>query len=77
MLRRRVIEAVEQGKFNIYAVSHVEQAMELLTSKTAGTPNAEGLYPLDSINGHIQLRLAEWTALRLQYSVQQGQEEVG
>ena len=74
MLRHRVIEAVEQGKFNIYAVSHVEQAMELLTSKTAGTPNAEGLYPLDSINGHIQLRLAEWTALRLQYSGQSGQE---
>ena len=74
MLRRRVIEAVKQKKFNIYAVSHVEQAMELLTSKTAGTPNAEGLYPLDSINGHIQLRLAEWTALRLQYSGQQGEE---
>jgi len=75
MLRRRVIEAVEQGKFNIYAVIHVEQAMELLTNKSAGTPNAEGLYPLDSINGHIQLRLAEWTALRMQYSGQQGQED--
>ena len=75
MLHHRVIEAVAQGKFNIYAVSHVEQAMELLTSKVAGTPNAEGIYPLDSINGHIQLRLAEWTVLRLQYSGQQGQEE--
>jgi len=75
MLRHRVIEAVEQCKFSIYAVTHVEQAMELLTSKVAGTPNAEGLYPLDSINGHIQLRLAEWTALRLQYAGQQGQDE--
>ncbi len=75
MLRHRVIEAVEQGKFSIYGVTHVEQAMELLTRKVAGTPNAKGLYPLDSINGHIQLRLAEWTALRLQYAGQQGQDE--
>ena len=73
MLHRRVIEAVEQGTFNIYAVTHVEQAMELLTGKAAGTPNAEGLYPPDSINGHIQVRLAEWTALRQQYGALQSQ----
>ncbi|MCF6282280.1 MAG: AAA family ATPase [Candidatus Polarisedimenticolaceae bacterium] len=68
MLRHRVIEAVERGEFHIYAVSHVEQAMELLTGQAAGLPNADGLYPESTINGHIQLRLAEWTMMRLHYS---------
>ena len=71
MLRDRVIEAVKEGTFNIYAVSHVEQAMELLTGLSAGTPDSEGTYPADSINGLIQIRLAEWTSLRLQYTGQQ------
>lgn len=68
MLRQRVIDAVERGEFNIYAVSHVEQAMELLTGQVAGVPDADGLYPESSINGHIQLRLAEWTVMRLHYA---------
>ena len=68
MLRSRVIKAVTEGEFNIYAVSHVEQALELLTDLAAGQADAEGLYPQDSINGRIQLRLAEWTLLRHQYA---------
>jgi len=71
MLRDRVIKAVKEGKFHVYAVSHVEQAMELLTDLSAGTSDAEGIYPADSINGLIQIRLAEWTSLRLQYAGQQ------
>ncbi len=71
MLRRRVIEAAKQGAFHIYAVTHVEQAMELLTGEPAGIPDAGGHYPPDSINGRIQARLAEWTALRQQYAAQQ------
>lgn len=70
MLRERVIEAVKEGKFNVYAVTHIEQAMELLTGLPAGTADMEGLYPPESINGLIQIRLAEWTALRQQYAGQ-------
>ena len=70
MLRSRVIKAVSEGEFKIYAVSHVEQALELLTDLSAGQPNVDGLYPQDSINGRIQLRLAEWTMLRQQYAAQ-------
>jgi lon-related putative ATP-dependent protease len=71
MLRDRVIEAVKAGKFHVYAVSHVEQAMELLTGLSPGTPDKDGIYPPESINGLIQIRLAEWTSLRLQYAAQQ------
>ena len=69
-LKQPVLDAVAEGKFNIYAVDHVEQAMELLTGLSAGVPDANGIFPEDSINGHIQYRLAEWTQLRLHYSGQ-------
>ncbi len=75
MLRQRVIEAVEQGQFSIYAVAHVDQAMELLTGQVAGVPDADGIYPESSINGHIQLRLAEWTVMRLHYANPPQQDE--
>ena len=66
MLRTDVREAAVHGGFNIYAVNHVDQAMALLTGMPAGTPDASGLYPSDSWNGRVQLRLLEWNAKRRQ-----------
>jgi lon-related putative ATP-dependent protease len=74
MLRPDVVEAVKAGQFHVYAVDHVEQAMELLTGMPAGMPDAEGIYPEGSVNWSIQLRLAEWTSLRQQYAGQPRQE---
>ena len=68
MLHHDVVEAAEAGKFFIYAVDHVEQALELLTGLPAGRPNADGIYPEESVNYRIQLRLAEWSALQRQYA---------
>ena len=68
MLKRAVIDAVEQGRFHIYAVSHVDQAMELLTGLPAGIQDTKGVYPEQSVNYAIQLRLAEWIALRQHYA---------
>lgn len=70
MLQHEVIEAAEKGLFNIYAVRHVEEAMELLTGLPAGTPDAHGIYPEGTVNHQIQLRLAEWIALRQHYGSQ-------
>jgi predicted ATP-dependent protease len=68
MLRADVLEAARAGKFQIYAVDHIEQAMELLTGMPAGMPDAGGIFPEGTINWSIQLRLAEWTSLRQQYA---------
>jgi len=75
MLHEELRAAVAQGKFHIYAVGHVDRAMELLTGLDAGTPNAEGVYPQGSINGQVQIRLAEWFALRQQLAAEHGGEE--
>ncbi len=44
----------------------MDQALELLAGQPAGVPNAEGTYPLDSVNGQIQYRLSELFSVRQQ-----------
>lgn len=74
MLKQTVLDAAEAGKFAVYAVSHVDQAMELLTGLPAGIQDADGIYPEGSINSRIQIRLAEWITLRQHYAGQQLKE---
>lgn len=64
MLRDDVVAAAAAGRFHVYAVCHVDQAMELLTGQRAGRPDALGNYPEDSINGQIQARLTELFRIR-------------
>jgi len=68
MLRRDLIEATASGAFHVYAVRHVDQAMELLTGQRAGIPDAEGVYPTDTVNGQVQYRLGEFFSVRQQIS---------
>jgi predicted ATP-dependent protease len=68
MLRQDVRDAVAAGKFRVFAARHADQVLALLTGMPAGAPDANGLYPENSCNGRIQLRLFEWTALRQHYS---------
>jgi lon-related putative ATP-dependent protease len=59
MLREDVLEAVEQGTFHIYAVSTIDEALELLTDVPAGTRDDTGDYPSGSLNQRVLLRLRE------------------
>lgn len=68
MLRYDVVDAARQGKFHIYPVETVEQALELLTGLAMGEPDAEGNYPEDSLNGIVQARLDELNELRLEFA---------
>jgi len=68
MLRRNVVEAVEAGQFHVYAVSHVDQAMALLTGVSAGVVNPRGGYPAHSVNGKVAARVAELVKLRKSFA---------
>ncbi|MDP5030277.1 MAG: AAA family ATPase [Paraglaciecola sp.] len=57
MLDKEIIAAVKSGKFHIYAVETVEQALELLMNKEAGQLNSKGRYPKGSINYTAVLNL--------------------
>jgi predicted ATP-dependent protease len=59
MLKQPVIEAVEQGKFAIYAVSNVDEALSLLMGLDAGEMDDTGHYPEGSINFKVVARLKE------------------
>jgi len=57
MLRSDVVAAVAEGKFRIFAVSTVDQGIELLTGIPAGERDASGLFPEGTINRLVEDRL--------------------
>ncbi len=63
MLRSDVLHAVETGRFGVYAVSTIEEGIEVLTGLPAGVADAEGRYPAESVFGRVQARLDEYDRL--------------
>jgi len=61
MLREDVVEAAKAGKFRIYAIAHIDQGIEILTGMPAGTPDADGNFPDDTINGRVQAQLRKFS----------------
>jgi lon-related putative ATP-dependent protease len=59
MLREEVIDAVRQGRFHVYAVSTIDEGIEILTGKEAGRLQEDGTYPEGTVNGAVQKRLRE------------------
>ncbi|MDH4216870.1 MAG: AAA family ATPase, partial [Gallionella sp.] len=74
MLRRDVVAAAEAGKFSIYAVENVDQAVALLTGLPAGEADAKGEYPEGSVNRKVAERLAELTRIRQSFAKQSGKK---
>jgi len=68
MLRDDVVAAAKAGKFRIYAVSDVDEAIELLTGIPAGTPDEQGNIPEGSINQLVSVQIAEMTAQRQSFN---------
>lgn len=64
MLRADVVAAAAAGKFHIYPVETVDQALTLLLGIDAGERDAEGQWPADSVNGLVQERLSEMAHIR-------------
>jgi predicted ATP-dependent protease len=60
MLDHRVIEAVSQGLFKIYAVDHVSYGMALLSSMPAGVASESGEYPHGTLLGRAQKTLQSY-----------------
>jgi len=70
MLRRDVVAAAEAGRFQIYAVENVDQAVAILTNLPAGEIGVDGDYPEGSINHRVAARLAELTEIRKSFARQ-------
>jgi len=74
MLRRDVVAAAEAGRFSIYAVENVDQAIAILTGLPAGEADANGSYPGGSVNRGVAERLAELTRIRESFAKQSGKK---
>lgn len=68
MLRNDVIEACAAGRFGVYAVTHADEALELLTGLPPGEPDAEGNLPDGCLTAIVMQRLGELFALRREYA---------
>jgi predicted ATP-dependent protease len=62
MLAENVREAVADGRFHIYPVEHVDEAIALLTGQKAGQADVQGQFPAGSVNRMVVDRLAAFHA---------------
>ena len=66
MLRADVVEAARGGKFHVWPVESVDDALELLCGLPAGERDEAGEYPEGSVNGRVEARIAELAELARQ-----------
>lgn len=59
MLKQEVIEAVAAERFHVWAVSDVDQGIELLTGVPAGERQEDGSWPEGTVNDLVDKRLRE------------------
>ncbi|MPN34026.1 Lon protease [bioreactor metagenome] len=60
VLREEVVEAVKEGKFHIYPITHIDEGIEILTGVTAGKLGKNAKYPPTSINGLVLKKLRDY-----------------
>jgi lon-related putative ATP-dependent protease len=64
MLNQKVRNAVKEEKFNIYAISNIDQGIELLTGIPMGELDGDGSYPPDTISGKVKQRIEKLAKLK-------------
>jgi len=67
MLREEVVGAVREGKFNVYAVKEIDEAIAILTGSEAGQRDDKGRYPSNTINRKVEDQLIRYAEQRLRF----------
>jgi predicted ATP-dependent protease len=63
MLKDEIVQAVDEGRFHIFPVRTIEEAMYLLTGMRCGTRGRNGQYPTGTLYRQVDVRLSELTGL--------------
>lgn len=61
MLRSDVVEAVRAGRFQVHAISSIDEGLEVLTGLPRGVPDEEGRFADDTLQGRVQRALSEFS----------------
>lgn len=75
MLKREVRDAIEAGRFRVYAIAHLDEALTLLTGMPLGEADAEGSYPAGSLNALVVERLAAFHRAAKAGAAEQAKED--
>jgi len=65
MLRDDVLDAVRKGRFAVYAVETVNEAIEILTGMRAGSRRSAGGFPAGTFNARVAGRLDHYARPRI------------
>ena len=57
MLRKDVVDAVQKGRFHVWAVETIDEGIEILMGVPAGKPDAKGRFPAGSVHDLVNRRL--------------------
>ena len=57
VLKDDVVEAVKNGLFHIYPITHIDEGIELLMGTPAGRKNKAGNFPANSVHGKVMKKL--------------------
>ncbi|MDN5848104.1 MAG: AAA family ATPase [Nitrococcus sp.] len=63
MLRHDIVAAVREGRFHVYPLNTVDEALTLMTGVEAGERGPDGQYPAESINQRVERRLSDLAEL--------------
>lgn len=64
MLAEDVLDAARSGRFHIFPIRHVDEAINLLTGMEAGERDADGVFPEGTFNRRVADRLSELASLQ-------------
>lgn len=68
MLSDEVVDAVREGKFNVWAVENVDQGIELLTGRPAGERRPDGSFAEGTIHFLVAEKLQGYAKLQSEFS---------
>lgn len=74
MLDEEVVEAIRKGEFWVYAVSSVDEAMEILTGVPAGE-KVNGVFDKETVNGRVDQKLRAINELLRGFEEKKGKKE--
>jgi predicted ATP-dependent protease len=68
MLRHDVVKSTEEGRFHVYPIHHVDEAIQMLTGLRIGKPNKKGEYPKGSMNRIVEDKLAQFAEIKHEHA---------
>lgn len=68
MLKQKVLDAVEDEQFSIYAIQTIDEGMELLTDKPIGVRDENGKFGEGTVNCLVEQELDRYASIRQEFA---------